>query len=267
MALKYHQKTFDLLHEEPPKIAREKIKLLMNRQAACGVKFPESVMEWYSMGSSLEILKKYSRADDPYHPGQFGKVMKDWYGGGERDFAKEGLLLILSENQGVCQWAVKLDGSDDPPVVIEVDTAPNDQWLTYVDSFSDFVYTQVWDNCGKDYRYYFNAIDDQLKPDEVIYLQSCYKENIRTYGWPGDVNYRFYNDDVRILVWNSESHGQADWFIFTKSEAATVDLMKRLYSISDLKHTLESWEKDDLDVLNQAKTQMKAATSRERDGK
>nr|BFE59268.1 hypothetical protein GCM10020063_037940 [Dactylosporangium thailandense] len=79
---------------------------------------PASVREWYSLAAGQEIR----------------------------------LLPFMIENQGVCFWAVMLDGSDDPPVMISLDDLePSDEWTMLAATFSDLVYTRIWDHqamCG-----------------------------------------------------------------------------------------------------------------------
>lgn len=251
--LKYHQKTFDLLGEEPPEFSGKLIDLLRERERSCGVKFPESVIEWYSLENGFEILKKHSRADDPYPIAALGKAFDNWYGGGPHDFIKDGLLMIFHENQGVCNLAVKLDGSEDPAVMIEVDSSPNMVWTAYVEHFSDFVYTQVWDNNYSQYEYVFTAIDGNLTPNTISYLKKILDEDIRTFGWPGDVNYRFYSQGKKILIWDSKRAQQADWYVAGKSKDVTIDLIKQIYMCGDLKNSLGRWDTNGLDVLNEAK--------------
>ena len=54
------------------------------------------------------------------------------------------LLPIRWENQGVCTWAILLDGSNDPPVFVDVDS-DGTEWRLQAPSFSTYVYTCVWD--------------------------------------------------------------------------------------------------------------------------
>ena len=55
----------------------------------------------------------------------------------------ESLVPFLGENQGYCGWVFKLDGSDNPPVIIRIGDDP--QWHDCCNHFSTFVYCQVWD--------------------------------------------------------------------------------------------------------------------------
>jgi hypothetical protein len=51
----------------------------------------------------------------------------------------------MIENQGVCTWAIALDGTDDPFVVVEKDSGTPPTWQMCTDSFSQWVYYLVHD--------------------------------------------------------------------------------------------------------------------------
>ena len=133
----YHQKTLDLLGITAIESADAK-RQLHKREAALGRKLPESVRQWYCLPQANEILDKYSNMDDSVPIPELGKVEP-----GAPDDLARGLLLIQNENQGVAAWYVKLDGTPDPPVMVEselVDEAiPQQESAT----FSEWVYRRV----------------------------------------------------------------------------------------------------------------------------
>jgi hypothetical protein len=57
------------------------------------------------------------------------------------------ILVLVTENQGVCYWVGVLDGNDDPPVYLQWDT-PQTNFDQSKDCgrLSDFIYTWVWDH-------------------------------------------------------------------------------------------------------------------------
>ncbi len=54
------------------------------------------------------------------------------------------MIPIRWENQGVCTWAILLDGSDDPPVLVDVDSGGT-TWQRLARNLSTYVYSCVWD--------------------------------------------------------------------------------------------------------------------------
>ncbi len=70
---------------------------------------------------------------------EFGKPERDIHGDGPQDRLANNLLVFRWENQGVCAWAIRPDGSDDPPVVVDVDTQFK-SWIECASSFSRHLY-------------------------------------------------------------------------------------------------------------------------------
>ncbi len=69
-----------------------------------GIRLPASVREWYSYRNALPVLAAHSNEDSPI-PVQEIAVLET---------AAGRLIPIRRENQGVCTWAILLDGSEDP---------------------------------------------------------------------------------------------------------------------------------------------------------
>ena len=120
-------------------------------------------------------------------------------------------MPIRYENQGVCTWAVDIDGSENPAVFVDVDTNGM-HWDMLAESFSNYVYSCVWD---------YQIV---LKQSALVQAQNCtlseVAENIlsemltpevKTHGWPGSTQHRFRDPRFGVLIWNSDQ--QADWFV------------------------------------------------------
>lgn len=118
--LRFHQSAIDLLATQPT-ISCENERIIAERESQIGFPFPASVREWYSLDRCIELLQEHSNSDCPVPLEQLGRPVRNWYGVESHDLLKVGILWIMGENQGVCNWAVLLDGSDDPPVVIEIE--------------------------------------------------------------------------------------------------------------------------------------------------
>jgi len=223
--LTYHSRTFELLGAEPlvSPAAREIFKQVEQR---IGRVMPASVREWYELDGAGQLLLRFSNDDPPLDIVDFGKPLKDTRGGGPHDLLERNLLVFRWENQGVCAWAIQLDGSDDPPVVVDVDTQFS-SWVQCAPSFSQHLYGWMWDHAlvlgklrGDDLLddLVIEAQNQPLSQEALSYLRSHFEAELVTHGWPGDTQYRFFIGDQRILIWAGENH--ADWFLSAKSEEA-----------------------------------------------
>src|SRR5262245_55923785 len=129
----FHSATYRLLRTEPrlTSAARSNVETAERR---LGFQLPASVREWYCDDESISILAKYSNQDPPIPLERIAVI----------DLNSQRLLPFKNENQGVCTWSISLDGSDDPPVYVDVDTGGR-QWNMVVPTFSAYVYSCVWD--------------------------------------------------------------------------------------------------------------------------
>jgi hypothetical protein len=108
---------------------------LKRTEQRLGIRLPPSVREWCSYDGALPILAAHSNDDPPIPVQEFSLTES---GAGR-------LISIRWENQGVCTWAILLDGSDHPPVLVDVDSNGT-VWQSLVQKFSTYVYTCVWDH-------------------------------------------------------------------------------------------------------------------------
>jgi hypothetical protein len=133
--LQYHQATFDLLKLQPV-FSATSAHVVRGCEDYCDFKFPASVREWYSLEGAVDILRTYPNQDHPIPLNLLGDEVDAL-----DDYHK--LLIFMHENQGVCSWAVRIGTGDDPPVYVRYEQ--DDPWRLYAESFSGFVYIQVWD--------------------------------------------------------------------------------------------------------------------------
>jgi hypothetical protein len=235
--LKYHTKSLTLLGITP-KVSQASVRILDQIEKHIGFKLPLSVREWYSLEAACDILLKYSNADPPIPIEKLGEPCHDTHGGGPHDLLSQGLLPIRYENQGVCVWAIKLDGSDDPPVVVDFDTQFK-TWLHYADNFSTHIYCWLLDYAvvfNKDFTVMANI--EPLQEQALAFLQREFEEGPRTFGWPGDVQYRFFRKDQSILLWASKQ--QCDWFITAATLDSLMELVHSIWQCSTLADNLYS---------------------------
>ncbi len=250
--IKYHQATFDLLGLTPT-VAHGAVKLLDGIEAVSRCALPQSVREWYSLEGADAIMEQYGAGgyggDPAVRLNELGTAYDEWYGKpGPANFVALGWLIIMHENQGVCNWAVSLDDSEDPYVAVEVDSSDSAnsladiRWDLFADHFSTFVYTRVFDFGNS------HSLMGQLEPlgrDDLAFLKDSFKEEPRTFRWPGTANYRFSDENGRIVVWNNDGtttkdFQQADWQISARSEDGLFRVAKRIWRCSGIAERLYS---------------------------
>jgi hypothetical protein len=243
--LRFHAATFELIGKKPGG-SRRALDLLKQRERQCGIGFPAAVREWYLAGGpglGMDIGCGET-ADEMVALRELGKPLANWYAMGTADLVAAGLLVVMHENQGVCTWTVKLDGSDDPPVVVEVDSSAKAaslsriRWQRCAESFSTFMYCRAWDHGHALDRISFGlfAQDRALARRDVAFLRAHFTEGPTTFGHPGVVNYRFFTEDSAILIWAGK--GQSDWHLMAASEEALLRLLRQVSRCGTLTETL-----------------------------
>lgn len=172
-----------------------------NAEHRLGFQFPASLREWYCDDESIDILTRYSNQDPPIPIDRFSVI----------EWNTLRLLPFKYENQGVCTWSISLDGSDDPPVYVDVDTNGK-QWNMQATHFSAHVYSCVWDYLViMDQPSLVQAQNEFLSEEAVGELRRHFSEQPPTFGWPSSTQRRFAGKECAILFWADE--GQADWFV------------------------------------------------------
>lgn len=196
----YHIAAFRLLGTEP-QISDAAIAAVEKAEKQLDFKLPASARDWYIRNRAVQTLFEHSNHDPPILPEEFASI--EWH--------PHRLLPFRYENQGVCTWAICLDGSEDPPVYVDVDSGGK-EWQLLAPTFSSYVYTCVWD-----YRMIFKqpgvvqAQNSPLSDSALNVLKSRFRQEVETHGWPGDTQYRFANDHGAILIWSGAD--QADWYV------------------------------------------------------
>jgi hypothetical protein len=209
--MRYNAKTIGMLRKPVPE-GNEQSIILAERKL--GIRLPESVREWYSEVDGRDVLSKYSNDDWALAPSEFARV----------EVCGRELVKFLVENQGVCWWGFELNGSDDPPVKVNLDPPP-DNLFQYAATFSEFTYVRVFDFDGwYDEDRFLLETREPLQQTTLRWLESRFVSEPWSVGWPGTTNYRFSTPLGRIVIWDCE--GQADW-ILTAPSSAALDHLKR----------------------------------------
>ena len=161
----------------------------------------------------------------------------DTDGGGPHDRMSQGLIPIRYENQGVAVWAVRVDGSDDPPVVVDVDTQLR-EWRPCGASFSQYIYTCVWDYRMVQFKDAFARTDNiPFDESQLDFLRVTFNQGPTTSGWPRDHTDRFYSG-AQALFFRADD--MADWFLGANNEQELESLIGTVGHLESLKDYLYS---------------------------
>jgi len=211
---------------------RDEVELAINAP------LPDSVAELLGFEGLLESIARVheGHAMFPNEPRLLDATLMPGYSGR--------LLWLLTENQGVCRWGVPLDDGDDPPVIVGGDLIGGDRSLIFAETIGRFVLAFGWDS-----RIFWSEplIQAQAAPldsDSLQFLRANFAEKVMTYGWPGELNYRFESTDgVHVELWDAPAYRGCDWWI-SGEPTAVESTVARLMDYSDLRKSF--WSNDDL---------------------
>jgi hypothetical protein len=191
---------------------------------------PRAFRDLLALENGLALMGHFSNSDWPISVAELAEPRERWPG---YDPLADQLLPFMIENQGVCVWAIRLDGSDDPPVVVEVDSGAPPQWQRCADRFTGWLRCQVLDH-SLQRSCWFAAQANPLSPEVLSRLRQHFEEGPQTYGWPGATNYRFGNARCSLLLWSG--YDQCDWHIRPNSiefAGAALDEIEHIAGIGD----------------------------------
>lgn len=198
-------------------------------EARLGLRLPASVREWFGPLNGAELLGRYSNTDRAVLPRDF-EVVK---------LGARPMIIVLHENQSVCWWAFEFDGSDDPPVHVNVNPPPDD--LTqYAPTFSEFVYVRMFDfgwwphadgsRNDEEPERSLIEVRDALRADSLAWLRANFTSDPGSLGWPPEaITHRFSSGPMRIVIY--ETDGEADWVLSGPSARAVEVLRRKLEGV------------------------------------
>jgi hypothetical protein len=143
----------------------------------------------------------------------------------------------MHENQGVCNWAVKLDGNPDPPVVVEVDSVRHEMWEPCADRFSTLIWCQIWDHAERGESLAVFAQEERLLAADLDLLRATFRRLPVTKGWPGKINYRFEDDRGSVLLWDGQDRG-VDWHVGGRNRASLQEILTIIWNCGNLRNSL-----------------------------
>jgi len=234
IVLRFHQATCQLLAMSP--VVDEAARAVIDdRERRLGVSIPAAVAEWYGLRGAVDVLAG-ANGDHPRSAARLGEPSGNW-GGAPRDLVREGLLVVCTENQAVCHWAVPLDEGPDPQVLVERgDSGQEPVWQHHAPSFSDYVFALAWDRVAFALPYGLAAQDVPLRTEDVGRLERGFVQRQRTYAWPANTSYRFERPEQRVVIWDGDR--QADWWLLAATEQALASLARQLWGCGQLATSL-----------------------------
>jgi hypothetical protein len=230
----FHGVTFRLLQKEPRPSATA-IRQLAETEDRLQFTLPAAAREWYSSGS-FGLLEKHSNCDRPI---PIDKWQLEKHSG-------QTVLPFKIENQGVCQWSLVIDGTDDPPVLVDVDDRGG---IVAASTFSGYVQSCIWDYTQVlDAEFLVQANVNPLSPASLKNLREHFTEWPATTGWPGDEQHRFAGDDCSILTWTTMKT-QTDWFIGAATPEKLEAALRWIWACDDVGPSLYSCSGEETDEL------------------
>lgn len=245
--LKYHHAIFDLMGIEPV-ISPAAQAIIAEREKLCGITFPASVKEYFSLEGAAEIFENQASPD-------YLVQLKEL---GNPEEVAEGYLKVAYENQGAVVWFVRLNGSDDPPVFHDnneyfatLGLTGKTQKFSEIDwqfnsaTFTEFIYEMFSFHHFTGYYTGLRlaALDDS--PDEAMlnHLRSLYKEGphsdlCKTNLQQAKVD-RFYTRHGLIRItyrWNDIT--KAEWVFDADSPEVLEEFVKSVWHYGTLAETL-----------------------------
>jgi hypothetical protein len=166
-----------------------------------------------------------------------------WWRGSKRRFPGwPGPVLVVSdENQCVCSWGVPLDGGSSRVLVGGDLLGTGYATVPYAASVEDFIAARRWDRKCLASAPVLQAQAAELDQASLGYLTARLAPAVATAGWPGPRQYRFEDQDVRVMLWSQT--GQCDWWISASSQTSLTAFTAGLLDLSDLRSAL--WSNDD----------------------
>jgi hypothetical protein len=158
------------------------------------------------------------------------------------------VLLLATENQGVCSWGLSL--GEEGSVLVGGDLAGHDEPATevYAADLETFVATRRWDlSCvGRDVVVQAQATT--LDDDALAALMAGFAAGPATAWWPTAVQHRFARDTARILLWSDPA--QCDWWVSAGEPADLERTVRDVLPLSNLREAMWSVDVEGQELLD-----------------
>ena len=260
----YHQNVYDLLQLEPSECP-EAARMIAEHEAAHGP-LPASMREWYLVPNVVPL--QHSVEWDP----DYARGTR-WFDttGGNRPTSLDSLLdrlvyavadsefpyvgaLSMGGIAGCGGWNIHITGSDDPPVLHDIDGAEYVEDMSpWTDTFSEFVFLSV---CAPSLSNHAKLLpqkhsnglwlrtpSEPFTPAVIDYLTEQLGEPERT-PRPGNVTtytFRSPNNTVRVTADEPELVGALSaWWVHADTLERLADLARLIIPFGTLRDTLRA---------------------------
>jgi hypothetical protein len=306
----YHQSVFDLLDLEPKESARAR-EMIDVSEARMGRRLPEAVRQWYLIDGVVALPDEanwreriesqrnhlwydYSNMDSPMPLGWVLRHFENRETINPNGEIPVRVVHVMSENQAVCNWFVQVDGSDDPPVVVDedynFDTKQVVSWVRVADRFSVFVFDWFGHYYYKNWtplsehdddprrrtppareKPYLNGLwlyapeAEPLPPPCLDYFIENLNEGPRRQIADGVMQYLFQDGDARLRVTTDpygEEGGVSAWWLHAASDKGLLRLAERVARWAGIGKTLQSRTKSARPVMEQLQINISADRAR-----
>src|SRR5262249_33581467 len=211
----FHDRTYALLGIVPPPEAEQiPHPVLFPELGPPPGDLPASVLEWYAIPDAVKLA---SRQDWLWPINELQYI----------EYSGRRLTVFMSENQGVCRWAVRRNG-DDPEVLVSIEDGP---YVRCADSFSDHIFYAVWDHLRS--RFAAVANTNPLVPGVLAVLANALQPLRPTWNWPGKENYRFAGPGIRLSLWSVADI--CNWHLRADSDEAFLAVLHLIMPLSNLR--------------------------------
>jgi hypothetical protein len=276
--LSYHQNVFDLLDIEPAP-SEAALRMIEECERRCQKRLPAAVRDWYALDGVVHLPDDpltveygylwwdYSNDDHPVALAEVLRAFERGVGAGPRSRRPD--VTVLVENQGCCSWYIRLDGSDDPPVRVDLDFETGGS-KTVAPHFSEFVFDWIAGYYCQDYtplshksyrardfkpymrrplrpKLYAKGLwlrsprEPALLPPHIDHLIETLREEPHHMQEGGPTTYRFTAPGARLRVTTDHwevAGGHSAWWLHASSARALADLARRVWHIGSLSRSL-----------------------------
>jgi hypothetical protein len=225
--LRHHAEILRLLQIEPRPSAQARATL-ERREAACGVRFPEAVREWFSLEGAGEIFSSNTNQDCLTPVEELGKPAE----------VAQGYLHVATENQAVVAWYVKLGGAEDGPVMHNNDEWNEDlsktPWQAAATSFRTFLFDELGGHRWESWYtgLYLRAEARGPTPDLLERLRARMNEG------PREASVHRFFTPSSLLHASGVGDDRAVWTFKAKSADALFELVESVWDFGDLAEKL-----------------------------
>jgi hypothetical protein len=201
-----------------------------------GFMFPAAVREWYLLSNSQQILTEFSNDDYPMALEDMmeAHTQQQSYSHFAIDLTKPMMLPFLWENQAVFVCAVKLDGSDDPPVSVWDDDG---EWKLWAEHFSSFISRWVWN-----FLYFRSYYETSLRASEPTFIESDMNFLRKHFNEQPPKSshstvHHFSVRDEHVHLWR-ENTSSFHWWLRAETKESLLNLARTLWQCGTLAKTL-----------------------------